>query len=183
MANKYIDGKYMKWEDVDFDKFKALAGKYPKMFSKYIQTEYGVPYDILNYTETGGTYAIELKSRNVKFDDCFIEWDKFSKLRELWRNRCVLPVYICFYDDETYMWLLNEVCSITPYLNATISDREGGFFEGDRVGLQFSEAYRFDRDFNITYRPDNINKATTAPKGTPPEEMERTVNKYNWYMV
>ena len=150
------------------------------MFHKYRQTEYGVPFDILNLTNTGGTYAIELKSRRDKYRDCFIEWDKFSKLRELWRNNCVLPVYICFYEDETYMWLLNEVCAITPYLNASISDGEGGHYEGDRVGLQFSEAYRFDRDFNITYRPDNINKSSQLPKPNEPELVEGQITTFNW---
>jgi hypothetical protein len=183
MGNIYIEGKYLKEEEIDFKKFKKLADRYPKMFKKYRQTEYGVPFDILNLTYTGGTYAIELKSRKKKYNDCFIEWEKFSKLRELWRNNCVLPVYICFYEDETYMWLLNEVCGITPYLNTSISDREGGYYEVDRIGLKYSEAYRFDKDFNVTYRPNNINKSATLPKANDEELMDAQITKYNWKKI
>lgn len=180
---KYIENNYEDMEEMDYNKFCRIAKKYPKMFNKYIKTEYGTPFDILNMTETGGTYAIELKSRTKKFNDCYIEIEKFSRLRDLWRNRLVLPVYICFFDNDCYMWLLNEVKNANLYLSTKVKPMKDDEYECDRIGLDFSEAIHMDLDGNILERPTDTIKSRVLPAYKDPEIMDAQINKYNWYKL
>ena len=180
---QYIENNYKEIEEIDYEKFCRMAKKYPKMFSKYIQTEYGTPFDILNMTATGGTYAIELKSRKNKYSDCYIEMEKFTRLRNLWRERYVLPVYICFYENEVYMWLLNEVSNVKIYLNAVVKPMKDDEYECERIGLDFSEAIHMDLDGNILERPKNSTKSRRLPAYKDPEIMGTIINRYNWNRI
>lgn len=173
---------YAKEEQYDMEMFERLAKKYPIMFNRYCQTEYGVPFDVFNMTQTGGTYAVELKSRGYKSEDCFIEMVKFARLRDLWREREILPVYICFYpiEQETYMWVLSEVKSVKPYLDIVVKDCSGEKKTADRFGLSFEDAIQFDKDFNIVRKPKYTGN---APKYRDSEIMDNKITINNWNRI
>lgn len=184
--NQYIENQYLEEEKIDFEKFEKIAKRFPKMFSNYKETEYGCPFDVISLTDTGGTYAIELKTRHKKYNNCFIEWDKFSRLRELWRNNKVLPIYICFYDDEAYMWVLPEVSAITTTLNVQIKPPKGEIYEADRVCLKFDEAYHFTNlngDIQFTKPISPRYELKESPKYSDKSILETAITKYNYKKI
>lgn len=140
---EYIKDRFVNEENRDYNLFCEFARHYPDMFDTYVATEYGCPFDLLCRTVTGGTYCIELKYRNTKYDTCFIEWDKYTTLKKLWNYKKWLPVYICFFENEIYMWILSEVSKADIHLNIEITAPTGEKYLGDRIALYYDEAYRF----------------------------------------
>ena len=182
--NEYIEGYHTDEEKLDYERFVEFAADFPVMFNIHRETAYGCPFDVLNRTATGGTYAIELKSRYKEYDDCYIEWDKFSKMRELWRNQHFLPVYINFYKDAVYLWKLNDIEKINVYLNVWIKPKKGEPYEGDRIGLNFNEAYKFIKKngkYVCVYKPDN--DSGVKPPYYDTTLMNQEITKYNYYKL
>lgn len=191
--NEFIEGNHTKQEELDYKKFTDFAEHYKVMFNKHKETEYGTPFDALSLTESGGTYAVEIKTRYGEYDDYYIEFEKFAKMRELWRNKGYLPVYINFVekngtDKNVYLWKLNEVQNVKPYLNVQIHPKKGEAYEGDRMGLYPNEAYKFTWNeskgkYDITKPTAPLHKTDKMPVYNDTSILNNPITKYNYYKI
>lgn len=175
---KYTEGLYEDYEENGFLKFEALAKKFPKWFSVVKKTGYGARYDALCANKTGGTMAVEIKTRGKQYEDAYIEMPKYSYLRELWFNNGVLPLYVVFYKDCTYMWNLAVTKPCNYYWGVEVSPKMGEPYRCDRFGLCFDDAVKFDLEGNIVSAPQKITK-TAPPVWKDPIIFDTEITKYN----
>ena len=178
---KYIEGLYTDEEVKGFNEFILFASSFPKLFEQYKQTEYGCPFDVLSRNYTGGTFANELKYRYGKvYNDMYIEFSKFTHLRDMWREQHILPLFICFSDSEhkIYMWKINEVNRIKPYLDIRVKG-----VECDRIGLPINEAYVFKKEndrYRLERKPLVKMNSKEAPQFKDDSVFNNDITKYNY---
>lgn len=142
----YKHGIFKSDEKKDSDYFKKFA-ETAKRFSQFKETEYATFYDIIAWNLSGGTEAVELKTRGKgtdKFKDCFIEPEKFGDLKNLWLWYRTLPLYINFIGDwkNVYIWVLPQLQNTLNFYPSVLID---GKWES-RIGLRWDEAYHYVYD-------------------------------------
>ena len=176
MITKKFTSDFSNYEAKGLALLERVAKKFKKTFTEIKPTEYGCFFDALARNHTGGTYALELKTRDYKSEDCYIEVMKLEKLRDLWRFSKILPIYIVFYPDEAYMWVLTETNNPVYHANVVVTQKDGYTYETDRFGLSFDEAIHMDLDGNVLSVPENIS-GKKVPEYKDPSVMEGKITR------
>lgn len=146
MSKKFEPHIYDKQEMVDIEKFKEFYNNstlLKKWFALTAETDSGWVYDGFAINNTGGTSCLEFKDRSPYFltkEDCFIEPKKYHNLMRLYRGYRIVPVYINFFGDVIYIWLLPTVKQYHVYENIPI---RGEIV--DRYGLPWADAFKFEK--------------------------------------
>ena len=175
MTSKKFTSNFSDYEAKGIELLKRIAEKHKKTFAVIKPTEYGCIFDALAMNHTGGTYALELKTRDYKSEDCYIEVIKYERLRDLWRFSKILPLYIVFYPEDCYMWVLTEANNPTFHPNVIVRQKDGYVYETDRFGLDFNDAIHMDLDGNVLYVPQI--KIGKIPEYKDPSVMEEKITR------
>lgn len=108
MAENWKENIYERDEALDMMYLSDFAGGWRDMFATQpFETPYGCQADAFTINHTGGTVAIETKSRKGEFngftykgyDDIYIEDGKYRYLLSLWTNYGVPALFINFFND------------------------------------------------------------------------------------
>lgn len=140
MSKTFIKNRFEGQEARDYMKFAHLANRYSKKFNLLTATTQGCIVDAISLNITGGTYAIELKERFKMYDDAYIEVNKFKNMLDLWFENKIVPLYVNFYGEDTYIWDLRTIEDKRFHPNVKITSQDGDTYIEDRYGLYFEDA-------------------------------------------
>ena len=108
------------------------------------ETAYGTPVDVVAMDRDKVCYSVELKTRYKMYDEVFIEPKKWDNMLRLWRQFGVVPLYINFFNDETYVWNLARITAVTFYPNVRLYPGDPVKEEVvDRIGLKTENAWLY----------------------------------------
>lgn len=130
-----------KFENKDWSLFCEVANDNPNLFYLISPTDVNYKYDGIAINCTGGTSAVELKSRTSLFDELFMEigkWNNASALNEIG----IKYLYINFINDTSMYMFLPSRLPLKPKIKRGI---EIYGEKQDRLLLPIKYAYRFEK--------------------------------------
>lgn len=163
----YVAGQFDEEEQLALIEFEKFSKYLPKIFDSYTGTPSGTRVDVFGTNITGGCEYIELKKRDEradKFEDCFIEPEKYTSMMNSWDDKGCFPIYINFIGDykNVYLYYLPEVSDKKLHKNVRIRHQNGLYSREDRYGLPWNQAHHYlyneTTDSYIETKPVNINK-------------------------
>ena len=146
------------------------------------ETAYGTPVDVVAMDRDKVCYSVELKTRYKMYDEIFIEPKKWDNMLRLWRQFGVVPLYINFFEDETYVWNLARLTAVTFYPNVRIWANDKLKDEVvDRIGLKIENAWVY-KDGEKQGNPEGLSERMA---GTPYGAFifDNEINKTNIFKI
>ena len=146
------------------------------------ETAYGTPVDVVAMDRDNVCYGVELKTRFKMYDEVFIELKKWMNMLRLWRNHGVVPLYINFFEDETFVWNLARLTAVTFIPNITIYPGDPVKEEVvDRIGLSIKNAWVY-KDGEKQGNPEGLSERMA---GTPYGAFifDNEINKTNIFKI